>query len=91
MDILLKISAESYSVIAFVMVGAACALHLISRVLTGEASKIIGYVNVFLHILLFGVIVLSEMAIDLAMLLYMVSLFVYTLTCFVKYEREGKR
>ena len=90
MELILNIPTETLYILLGVMLGAICALHIISALCKEKASKMLQYVNVFLHILLFGILLLSEIKIDLAVAFYMISLYVYVAVRYAVY-RGGKR
>ena len=54
-------------------------LHFVSLVARGKTATIFSYVNIFLHILLFVPMLANKFSIEEAVLVYMISFFMYTL------------
>ena len=90
MDIL-NVPKEAFEILAYVMLGAACALHLLSAILKENIAKILQYVNVALHIFAFCVLMLAEVKIETAVLFYMASTFFAALVSYVGFEIEKRR
>jgi len=71
----------------------ACAiilLHIITCILESRISKILKYVNIALHIGLIFPMIFGGMPIDEAVLLYMISIFVYTLSRLARGSLAGR-
>ena len=63
-------------------------LHIVSLVARGKTAKIINFVNIFLHIALFIPMLNSRFSIEEAVLVYMISIFFYTLFAVIGYRRQ---
>ena len=66
-------------------------LHFVSLVARGKMAKILNFVNIFLHIALFIPLLDNKFSIEEAVLVYMISLFAYTLFAVLLYRRAVKR
>jgi len=67
-----------------------CVLHWVSVYLKGIISKIAVYVNIALHILVMLPMLSRKFTIEEAVLVYMISVFVYTFMSFVHYKLSEK-
>lgn len=63
-----------------------CAINIASVFLKDLAMKICNYVNIALHAGCIFLLMYHEIPIDDAVLYYMISVFVYTLAFFARYE-----
>ena len=90
MEFLLNIRAETLYILLGVVMGAICALHIISVLCKEKTSKMLQYVNIFLHIMLFGVLLISNISIELAVAFYMVSIYVYVTANHIAYSRKRR-
>ena len=67
-----------------------CVLHWMPVYLKGIISKIAVYVNIALHILVMLPMLSRKFTIEEAVLVYMISVFAYTLMSFVHYKLSEK-
>jgi len=82
----------TFLIVTVVMLVLMCVLHILtSLVFHGKLSKILNFVNIGLHILLMIPMMLAGFEIGTAVVLYMVSVFVYSLVSFVSYAIEKRR
>lgn len=65
---------------------AMCAIHVVTSVVPRIVAKILNYVNLILHITTLYLLMYTGAKVNEALLLYMISMFVYSLVCFVRYE-----
>jgi hypothetical protein len=65
---------------------AMCAIHVITSVVPGIVAKILNYVNLVLHIATLYLLMYTGAKVNEALLLYMISMFIYSLVYFVRYE-----
>ena len=77
MEFLLNIPRETLYILLGIVMGAICALHIIGAFCSGILSKALQYVNIFLHIVLFCVLMIAECGIAVSVAFYMVSLYLY--------------
>ena len=91
MELLLNLTNEALYTVIGITGGAICALHFVSVLTKGISAKIAQYVNIFLHIILFCVLLLSDAKIDVAVTVFMASVFLYVLISFIKYEAEKRK
>ena len=61
-------------------------LHFVSLITKGKIAKISNYVNIFLHIVLFIPMLMNKFSIEEAVLVYMISFFIYTLFALIIYR-----
>ena len=90
MELLLSITKETWYIVIGTMMGAICALHILSALSSGLISKIEQYADIFLHILLFAALLFMGAAIEVTVLLFTVSLFAFVAVRFVRYELSLK-
>ena len=64
-------------------------LHVVTAIFNGKISKILGYVNIALHIIMILTLLYDGVPIDEAALLYMISVFVYTLARLLRSKIGG--
>lgn len=64
-------------------------LHIVTAIFNGKISKILRYVNIALHIIMILTLLYDGVPIDEAALLYMISVFVYTLTRLLRSKIGG--
>ena len=64
-------------------------LHVVTAIFNGKISKILRYVNIALHIIMILTLLYDGVPIDEAALLYMISVFVYTLTRLLRSKIGG--
>ena len=88
---LLNLSKETLSIIIGITGGAVCALHIGCALVGGTLARLGQYLNIFLHVILFALLMLSGAAIDVALLFFMASVAIYTLTAYAKHEIEKRR
>ena len=67
------------------------AMHAAAVFTKGKISVIIGYVNIGLHLLLFVPMLNAKFHIEEAVLVYLISLFAYTLLSLAEYETAKKK
>lgn len=79
------------TVVLWVALAVSCGLHLISFFLDNKIGKIVNFVNIALHIAYIPVMLFAKFKIDLAVLVYMISVFVYTLPRFIQQLLKEKR
>lgn len=91
MDFLLNLTKEALYVVIGITGGAICALHFVSALTNEKIAKISQYVNIFLHIILFCELLLSEMKIEESVLVFMASVFLYVLVSYIKAVVDKKR
>ena len=80
--------------IVLISLGVLIALHVASILLRGIAAKLIAYLNIALHVGLMFVLLYLKLKIEEAVLVYLISVFAYTLAATVTYkvrERAAKR
>lgn len=80
--------------IVLISLGVLIALHVASVVLRGTWAKLIAYLNIALHVGLMFVLLYLKLKIEEAVLVYLISVFAYTLASTVTYkvrERAAKR
>ena len=63
-----------------VALGVCVILHVLSCLLRGRASRVLSYINIAMHIALVILSAFASLPIEEAVLVYLFSLFVYTLT-----------
>lgn len=66
-------------------------MHAAAIFTKGKVSKIIAYVNIGLHLLLFIPMLNAKFHIEEAVLTYLISFFFYTLISLVEYKAAQKR
>lgn len=77
--------------IVLVALAAIIAIHVIAALAGSFASRILTYINIVLHLLILIPLVLYKFKIEEAVLVYMISVFAYTLINYIKYRIfEGK-
>ena len=82
----------TFLIVTVVMLVSMCVLHILaSLVFHDNLSKILNFVNIGLHILLMIPMMLAGFEIGTAVVLYMVSAFVYSLVSTVSYAIEKRR
>lgn len=91
MEFLLDLTKDSLIIISGILGGVICALHFITTLAKGNIAKISQYVNIILHIILFGVLLISQIAIEVGVAVFMSSVFIYTLLSFIKQEWDKRR
>ena len=70
---------------------AMCAIHIAVSFLPSLIAKILNYVNLGLHIATLVLLMYYRADVDEALLLYMVSIFVYSVNAAVRYKIGSKR
>ena len=63
----------------------AFALHVLGAALRGKYSKILGYIGVGVHLPLFVLLSMAAAPLEFLVLVFMASIFVYTLSHYVVY------
>ena len=91
MQFLLNLPESTLIIIMSILGGVICALHIASALGKKLLAKISQYVNIFLHICLFCLLLLSGTGIDIGVAVFMASAFVYVLTSFIRYEYERRK
>ena len=92
MDLLVNITADVWYALVIAMLFVCCAIHLTAALVKNKnASIVLRYVNVSLHILAFLVLLLAEVKIEAAVLFYMASVFFHTLAGFLGYELSKRK
>ena len=76
---------------AVIMLSAILVLHLFNFILPGIYAKILGYVNVALHIALVFPFLFGNVEVKDAALAYMISAFLYILFAFIFYRLRRRR
>ena len=66
------------------------ALHIVAELLRGIAAKAVAYVNIVLHVLMLLPLAYCKTTIEEAVLVYLISLFAYTVTAAIAYRRAEK-
>ena len=64
---------------------AMCVIHLAVNILPGIVAKILNYLNIGLHLATLVQLMYYRAEVDEALLLYMISMLVYTAVAYVKY------
>ena len=91
-DLIFNVSKETLYTVLGVMMGAICALHLLSAMGRGVMARIEQYANIFLHILLFAALLLLGVSIEITVLIFTVSLFVFVSVRYIRYRiSEGRK
>lgn len=73
---------------------AACVLHALASFLPRILSFLVGGVNIVLHIASLVMLMVFKVDVDEALLFFMISIFVYTLLFYIRYEicrRKARR
>ena len=91
MQFLLNLPESTLIIIMSILGGVICALHTASALGKRLLAKISQYVNIFLHICLFCLLLLSGVGIDVGVAVFMASAFIYVLISFIKHEYEKRR
>ena len=81
------------SVLTLIIVFAIISIHIATLFLKEKTAKICTYVNIGLHILLFPILLIENIPIDEAVMLYMISIFAYLFPRFASslLEKGGRR
>ena len=66
-------------------------LHIASSFTPGIVSKILNYVNIALHLASLVLLMWQKCEVDETLLFYIISIFVYTVIAFVRYEIGARR
>ena len=83
---------DTYVIVSAAMLAAACILHFFTCfVFSGIVAKILGYVNVALHIALILPLLLANLDISVAVLFYMISVFVYSFLSYISARLAARR
>ena len=77
MEYLINLPKETLYIFVGCVMGAICALHIIGAFCSGISAKILQFVNIFLHISLFFILLLAECNISVAVAFYMISLYLF--------------
>ncbi len=67
------------------------ALHVLALIFKETPSRILNFVNIFLHILIIPLLIYYNFTFEESVLLYMISITVYTGGAFIKFKREEKK
>jgi len=79
--------------IVLIALAAIIAIHAIAALVRDCASRILTYINIVLHLLLLIPLILYKFKLEEAVLVYMISVFAYTLISYIKYllfERKAE-
>ena len=77
--------------IILLMLALLIGLHIASLLVKEKLGKILTYVNIGLHILLLPLLLIQKFTIEEGVLVYMISIFAYTLASYIVYKvSEGK-
>lgn len=90
-DLLLNLPTEVLDIFLYVLFGTILLIHVLSGLLNERIERVLTCVNITLHIPLLCLLLLRGVGVDLAVLLFMISVFAYTLVRFIKYEIEIRR
>ena len=71
--------------------GVLCGAHVASALVKGMAGRLIAYVNVFIHALMVVPLGILNFPIEEAVLFYMISVFIFTLTSTFVYVVRSRR
>ena len=74
------------SPLSLILSALVCVLHVSGAFVGKLAARIINVVNIIIHIALICVFLYDGVPLDEAVLVFMLSVFVYTLTRFIIYE-----
>ncbi len=66
------------------------AIHILAAVLKETASRILNFVNIFLHIAMVPLLIYYKFTVEESVLLYMISVTVYTFSFVIKFKTEQK-
>ena len=91
MEFLLNIPKETLYILLGIVLGAICALHIICSFCSGILSKVLQYVNIFLHILLFPILLLAEIGISYSVAFYMALLYLYVSIGSLSQKRKARK
>ena len=64
-------------------------LHIASLLVSEKLGKMLTYVNIGLHILLLPLLLIQKFTIEEGVLVYMISIFAYTLASYIVYKVSG--
>ena len=78
------------SVYALIVTAVVISLHIVTAFSKPMLAKILNYVNISLHIVLFLTLILENVPIDEAVMVYMFSIFVYLSARFVRIGGRGE-
>ena len=73
-----------------ILLGASLALHLLVALLPGKVATVLSYVNILWHVALVVLLSFMGKTIEQAVLIYLISLFVYTLLELLRYHLFDK-
>ena len=91
MEFILNIPSSTLYILLGVVTGAICALHIISGCCGGILSKILQYVNIFLHILLFCLLLLADFGITYSLAFFMALLYLYVSVNAISRKRKARK
>ena len=87
---LLELKLFSHPVVLLLLL-VVIGLHGAAVLAKGTMSKVIGYVNIALHLLMFIPMLGAKFHIEEAVLVYLISFFAYTLISVVRYRADERR
>ena len=64
-------------------------LHIASLLVSEKLGKMLTYVNIGLHILLLPLLLIQKFTIEEGVLVYMISIFAYTLASYIVYKKRS--
>ena len=64
-------------------------LHIASLLVSEKLGKMLTYVNIGLHILLLPLLLIEKFTIEEGVLVYMISIFAYTLASYMVYKKRS--
>ena len=75
--------------IILLMLALLIGLHIASLLVKEKLGKILTYVNIGLHILLLPLLLIQKFTIEEGVLVYMISIFAYTLASYIVYKKRS--
>ena len=85
MQVLLNLPKEIVTIIAIALAVLICAMHFAAVLSKQTLAKIAQYTNIFLHIILFCYLLISQADISIGVAAFMASLFTYTFISYAKH------
>ncbi len=76
--------------LVLIILAASCVLHVVACIVPGIYAKITSFVNIGLHIALFWALMLADVSYEEAAVVYMASVFVYTLCAYTRHRISGR-
>ena len=82
------------SIASLILLGTVVLIHIATQLVDGILAKILTFVNIALHIAIIIPLLLDSVPIEEALLVYMISLFSYTLFSYFRHivavKKEGR-